>query len=213
MELENEFEVGNPIDEVWEIFSNVEQVASCLPGAQVEAGDGNEYSGMVKVKVGPITTQYKGVATILERNDAEKKMVIKAEGRDSKGAGNASANINVALSDFGGKTKVAVVTDLSVTGKVAQFGRGVMADISAKLMGQFADNLQNLLSKNGDSREEEGTPKGKENGKEGATEEVEAVDILEGASKGVKMAGNVAGAAMKAGQGIKKAFTKKPPKE
>ncbi|MEA3216344.1 MAG: uncharacterized protein QOJ19_2500, partial [Acidimicrobiia bacterium] len=105
-----------------------------------------EYRGVVKVKVGPITAQYKGKATFVEKDDAAKKAVLKAEGRDSRGQGNASALITAQLTEAGaGRTKVVVKTDLTVTGKVAQFGRGVMADVSEKLLGQFVSNLESKV--------------------------------------------------------------------
>lgn len=145
MELKNEFEVSAPIDEAWPILTDVERIAPCLPGAQLQEVEGDEYRGIVKVKVGPITAQYKGAATFVEKDDAARRAVLKADGRDTRGAGNASALITAQLEAVGNRTKVSVNTDLTVTGKVAQFGRGVMADVSAKLMGQFADNLEKML--------------------------------------------------------------------
>lgn len=145
MELNNDFEVSAPIDKAWAVLTDVERIAPCLPGAQLQEVEGDEYRGIVKVKVGPITAQYKGAATFVEKDDVNKKAVLKADGRDTRGAGNASAFITAQLTSVGDRTKVEVKTDLTVTGKVAQFGRGVMADVSAKLMGQFADNLEQLL--------------------------------------------------------------------
>ena len=143
MELNNEFEVDRPIDETWVVLTDVERIAPCLPGAQLEEIEGEEYRGLVKIKVGPITAQYKGKATFVEKDDATHRAVLKAEGRDSRGAGNASALITAQLAENGaGRTKVTVNTDLTVTGKVAQFGRGVMADVSEKLLGQFVTNLE-----------------------------------------------------------------------
>lgn len=145
MELNNEFEVNAPIDKAWAVLTDVERIAPCLPGAQLQEVEGDEYRGIVKVKVGPITAQYKGAATFVERDDENHRAVLKADGRDTRGAGNASALITAQAVAVGDRTKVTVSTDLTVTGKVAQFGRGVMADVSAKLMGQFADNLEKLL--------------------------------------------------------------------
>jgi carbon monoxide dehydrogenase subunit G len=143
VELNNEFEVDRPIDETWVVLTDVERIAPCLPGAQLEEIEGDEYRGLVKIKVGPITAQYKGKATFVEKDDAAHRAVLKAEGRDSRGQGNASALITAQLAENGaGRTKVTVNTDLTVTGKVAQFGRGVMADVSEKLMGQFVTNLE-----------------------------------------------------------------------
>ena len=145
MELNNDFEVNAPVEKAWAVLTDVEKIAPCLPGAQLQEVEGDEYRGIVKVKVGPITAQYKGAATFIEKDDANHRAVLKAEGRDTRGAGNASALITAHLQAVGDRTKVSVSTDLTVTGKVAQFGRGVMADVSAKLMTQFADNLEQLM--------------------------------------------------------------------
>ncbi|MEO8694391.1 MAG: SRPBCC family protein [Acidimicrobiales bacterium] len=145
MELNNDFEVNAPIEKAWAVLTDVEKIAPCLPGAQLQEVEGDEYRGIVKVKVGPITAQYKGAATFVEKDDANHRAVLKADGRDTRGAGNASAMITAQLQPVGDRTKVSVSTDLTVTGKVAQFGRGVMADVSAKLMTQFADNLEKLM--------------------------------------------------------------------
>jgi carbon monoxide dehydrogenase subunit G len=151
VELNNDFEVNAPIDKAWAVLTDVEKIAPCLPGAQLQEVEGDEYRGIVKVKVGPITAQYKGAATFVEKDDTAHRAVLKAEGRDTRGAGNASAMITAQLLDLGATTKVSVNTDLTVTGKVAQFGRGVMADVSAKLMGQFADNLHELIANDAES--------------------------------------------------------------
>ena len=146
MELNNEFEVAASDDQVWAVLTDVERIAPCLPGAQLQEIEGDEFRGVVKVKVGPITAQYKGAASFVERDDACHRAVLRAEGRDTRGAGNASADITAALEATDVGTKVTVTTGLTVTGKVAQFGRGVMADVSRKLMGQFADNLSELIA-------------------------------------------------------------------
>jgi hypothetical protein len=112
--------------------------------------EGDEFRGVVKIKVGPITAQYKGAASFLERDDTGYRAVLRAEGRDTRGAGNAAADITAELEATDVGTKVTVTTDLTVTGKVAQFGRGVMADVSKKLMGQFADNLSDLMAASSD---------------------------------------------------------------
>ena len=145
MELNNDFEVNAPVEKAWAVLTDVEKIAPCLPGAQLQEVEGDEYRGIVKVKVGPITAQYKGAATFVEKDDANHRAVLKADGRDTRGAGNASALITAQLVAVGDRTKVTVSTDLTVTGKVAQFGRGVMADVSGKLMTQFADNLEKLM--------------------------------------------------------------------
>ena len=146
MELTNDIEVTAPIEEVWAAFNDVERIAPCLPGAQLQEIEGEEYRGVVKVKVGPITAQYKGAAVFEERDKDNWRVVIKGDGRDTRGAGNASALITATLDPKSDTvTGVNVTTDLTITGKVAQFGRGAIADVSTKLMGQFADNLEALL--------------------------------------------------------------------
>ena len=145
MELINEFEVDAPLDVVWSVLTDVERIAPCLPGAQLQEVEGDEYRGVVKVKVGPITAQYKGAASFVEKDDSGYRAVLRAEGRDTRGTGKATADITAEMAPTATGTRVAVTTDLKVTGKVAQFGRGVMADVSKKLMGQFADNLSELL--------------------------------------------------------------------
>jgi carbon monoxide dehydrogenase subunit G len=146
MELNNDIEVHASIDEVWAAFNDPERIAPCLPGAQLQEIEGEEMRGVVKVKVGPITAQYKGAATFQERDKDNWKVVIKGDGRDTRGAGNASALITAQLVPLSGAvTSVSVTTDLTITGKVAQFGRGAIADVSTKLMGQFAKNLEELL--------------------------------------------------------------------
>ena len=154
MELKDSFEVAHPVAAVWEVLTDVERIAPCLPGAQLTGSDGDTYEGLVKVKVGPITSQYKGKASFTERDDADHRLVMSASGRDTRGAGNASAEITVALEAVtDASTRVSVHTDLTITGKVAQFGRGVLADVSRKLMGQFADNLADLVAADVDAAE------------------------------------------------------------
>ena len=146
MELTNDFEVLAPIERVWAIFNDIERITPCLPGAQLLEVEGDEFRGVVKVKVGPITAQYQGPAVFVERDAAAHRVVIRGEGRDTRGSGNASADITAQLQATEGGTRVTVGTDLKVTGKAAQFGRGVMADVSKKLMGQFAENLSDLIA-------------------------------------------------------------------
>jgi hypothetical protein len=147
MELNNEFRVAVPLGDAWNVLTDVERIAPMLPGAQLQEVEGDEYRGVVKVKVGPITAQYKGTATFVEKDEAAGRVVLKATGRDTRGQGNASALITATMTPDGDATKVTVATELTVTGKVAQFGRGVLADVSSKLIGQFVDALEaDLLS-------------------------------------------------------------------
>lgn len=142
MELTHEFRVAVPPAQAWAVLTDVERIAPCMPGAQLQEIEGDEFRGLVKVKVGPITAQYKGKATFLERDEPSGRLVLRAEGRDTRGQGNANATITATLAADGDGTKVTVGTDLTVTGKVAQFGRGVLADVSAKLLQQFVTCLE-----------------------------------------------------------------------
>jgi uncharacterized protein len=142
MELSNEFEVPVPIEQAWAILTDIERIAPCLPGAQLQEVEGDKYRGIVKIKVGPITAQYKGQATMVLKDEETHRAELEATGRDTRGAGNATATIVAQLTAKDAVTHVSVLTDLSVTGKVAQFGRGVLADVSAKLLDQFVANLE-----------------------------------------------------------------------
>lgn len=142
MELTNEFRVPAGIDRAWQVLTDVERIAPCLPGAELLESDGETYRGAVKVKVGPIRTLYHGSAHFERVDPQARVLVVIAEGRDSHGQGTAGATITVQLGEDGDQTLVTVGTDLQITGKVAQFGRSVMADVSDRLMAQFAENLR-----------------------------------------------------------------------
>ena len=147
MDLNHQFTVAVPVEDAWRILTDVERIAPCLPGAQLQEIEGETYRGVVKVKVGPIQAQFKGQASFIERDDATHKVVLKGEGRDTTGKGNAAAVITAVMTAVdANNTAVTVNTDLSVTGKVAQFGRGAMADISDKLLAQFVVNLNALIA-------------------------------------------------------------------
>ncbi|MGH9274395.1 MAG: SRPBCC domain-containing protein [Acidimicrobiales bacterium] len=145
MELTNEFRVGVPIEQAWEVLTDVERIAPCMPGAQLQEIEGDEYRGVVRIKVGPITAQYKGQATFVDQDEVNRVAVLRAEGRETRGQGNANATITATLVPDGEGTAVTVVTDLVVTGRVAQFGRGVLAEVSAKLLDQFVDCLEKTV--------------------------------------------------------------------
>jgi carbon monoxide dehydrogenase subunit G len=146
MDLVHEFTVPVPVDDAWRILTDVERIAPCLPGAQLQEIEGETYRGIVKVKVGPIQAQFKGQASFVEQDHVAHRVVLKGEGRDTTGKGNASALITAELTSLNASsTSVKVLTDLSITGKVAQFGRGAMADISDKLLAQFVENLNELI--------------------------------------------------------------------
>jgi carbon monoxide dehydrogenase subunit G len=142
VELTNEFSVSVPVDEAWAVLTNLERIAPCMPGAELQEVQGHEYRGVVKVKVGPMTAQYKGVASFRQRDEANHRAVVHAEGRDTRGQGNASAIVTATLEPEDGGTRVTIDTDLRITGKVAQFGRGVLADVSSKLLGEFVQALE-----------------------------------------------------------------------
>ena len=188
MDLTNNFEVARPIDEAWAVLTDLERIAPCLPGAQLTEVEGDDYRGFVKVKVGPITAQFKGVANFVERNDKDYKAVLSGKGRDTRGAGNASALITAKLEPVSDSiTRVNVDTDMKITGKFAQFGRGVMADVSATLMDQFAENLAAMLEQEspdepaepGSGEPESGEPEsGESESNEAATQQT--TDVLEG---------------------------------
>ncbi len=145
MELSNEFVVGLPVIGTWEVLTDVERIAPCLPGAELREVDGDDYKGIVKVKVGPISVQYQGLAHFVEKDDSSHRAVLRAQGRETRGQGNANATITAVLEPSGDATRVSLTTDLQITGKVAQFGRGVLADVSTKLLEQFVENLERTV--------------------------------------------------------------------
>jgi uncharacterized protein len=141
MKLENEFTVPAPVEQAWDVLLDLERVAPCLPGASIEGADGDEHRGTMTIKIGPITVRYAGTVRIEEADEAARRAVMRAQGRDSRGQGTAAATITSSMEAVEGGTRVRVETDMRVTGPAAQFGRGVMQDVSAKLMGRFADCL------------------------------------------------------------------------
>ncbi len=142
MELNNEFRVAVPAAKTWQVLTDVERVAPCIPGAQLLSVDGDDFTGVVKVKVGPITVSYSGEASFQEKDEAAQRVVIKASGKETRGSGNAAALVTAQLKDEGDATHVVITTDLTISGKAAQFGRGVLSDVSTNLIGQFARNLE-----------------------------------------------------------------------
>ena len=145
-QLVSEFTVNRPIAEAWAVITDVERIAPCLPGAQLQEIEGEVFRGVVKIKLGSITPQFKGQATFLDRDDPAYRAVLKAEGRDIGGRGNAKAEITAQAESLSPtSTRCVVTTDLHITGKVAQFGRGIIGDVSKKLMAQFASNLNTML--------------------------------------------------------------------
>jgi carbon monoxide dehydrogenase subunit G len=146
MELEHSFTVPVPVDQAWDVLLDVEQVAPCMPGATLDSVDGDEIKGRIKVKVGPISITYAGTARFTERDRDAGVVTLEASGKETRGSGTAAATVRSELHGQDGQTEVTVHTSLNVTGRPAQFGRGVMADVSAKLIGIFATNLADMLT-------------------------------------------------------------------
>lgn len=142
MKLVNEFRVPVSADEAWKVLTDVERVAPCIPGAQLVSVDGDEFTGTVKVKVGPITVSYMGDAAFHEKDVAAQRVVIKANGKETRGSGTAAALVTAQLHEDTSGTVVAITTDLTISGKAAQFGRGVLADVANNLISQFAKRLE-----------------------------------------------------------------------
>ena len=146
MQLNHRFTVPASIDETWSAFNDLERIAPCFPGAALTSVEGDEFTGTCKIKLGPISMQYGGSGRFLERDEAAYRAVIEAKGKDKRGNGTAAATVTAQLVAEGDtSTNVEVVTDLAITGKPAQFGRGVMQDVSDKLLGQFATCLETRL--------------------------------------------------------------------
>lgn len=146
MQLSNTFTVSLPVEKTWQTFLDLPRIAPCLPGAALTDVDGDEFHGGVKIKVGPVSAQYKGVARFVEKDDANHRAVISAIGKDVGGQGNANATITATLTPQGEGTQVHVQTDLDLSGRVAQFGRGMIGDVTNKLLSQFVKNLENEIS-------------------------------------------------------------------
>jgi uncharacterized protein len=146
MKLENEFTVPAPVERAWEVLLDVERVAPCLPGATLEGSEGDEHKGTMTIRIGPITARYSGTVKIEEADESAHRAVMRAQARDARGQGTAAATITSTMEEVEGGTRVHVETDMRVTGPVAQFGRGVMQDVSAKLMGRFADCLAEQIA-------------------------------------------------------------------
>ncbi len=149
MRFEHEFTVPVPADQAWDILLDVERIAPCMPGATVTSVEGDSFTGQVKVKVGPITVAYSGSASFTEKDAAARRAVVTAKGKETRGAGTAAATVTAVLHDEGAETRVTVDTDLAITGRPAQFGRGVMDDVGRKLLGQFADSVASQLTVGG----------------------------------------------------------------
>jgi carbon monoxide dehydrogenase subunit G len=179
VELNNEFRVAVPAAKTWQVLTDVERVAPCIPGAQLLSVDGDDFTGVVKVKVGPITVSYKGDASFQEKDEAAQRVVIKATGKETRGSGNAAAVVTAQVKDDGTHgTIVSITTDLTVSGKAAQFGRGVLADVSTNLIGQFARNLEADLLGDTATSAAASTPVAAATAAATASDGVDSVDLL-----------------------------------
>jgi uncharacterized protein len=153
IELDNSFTVPVPPEQAWDVLLDVERIAPCMPGASVTSVNGDEIAGQVKVKLGPLSLSYKGTAKFTEKDEANHTIAIEASGKETRGAGTASATVHAALKpgDGQGQTLVSIHTSLNVTGRPAQFGRSLLPEVSGKLIDQFATNLEALIGQDGAS--------------------------------------------------------------
>ena len=142
MHLENTFTVALPVDEAWDVLLDIERIAPCMPGAELQEVEGDEYRGLVKLRLGAVTTQFKGAVHVEEADRDSGRIVMRAQGRDTRGQGNANATIIASVRGEDGGTRVDIDTDLAITGKLAQFGRGVMGEVSKRLLDQFVASLE-----------------------------------------------------------------------
>jgi uncharacterized protein len=151
IELDNSFTVPVPPEQAWDVLLDVERIAPCMPGASVTSVEGDQIEGQVKVKLGPLSLSYKGTAKFTEKDQANHTIAIEASGKETRGAGTASANVHAALkpADAEGQTLVSIHTSLNVTGRPAQFGRSLLPEVSGKLISQFATNLEALIAAGG----------------------------------------------------------------
>ena len=190
MKLENEFTVDVSVEDVWEVLLDLERITPCLPGAALTNGaDGDgEHEGTMKVRLGPVTQEYNGTVQIQEADESERRAVLQADGKDARGQGTASATITSTLHDEGGgSTRVRVETDMHITGRAAQFGRGLQQSVAEKILGRFADCLENEIKGGGAAQQAEPSANGaaKEESQGEATQqggaqqqdEVEALDL------------------------------------
>jgi carbon monoxide dehydrogenase subunit G len=146
MKIANEFTVSAPIEQAWDVLSDLEQVVPLMPGAALVGRDGDDYLGTVKVKVGPVTSEFTGKVHFVERSRDQHRAVIDGKGKEARGTGNAAATVTTQLHEAGERTRVTVDTDLKIVGKLAQFGSGMLQQVSEKLLSQFVDSLETKLA-------------------------------------------------------------------
>jgi uncharacterized protein len=159
MKIANQFTVSAPIEQAWDVLCDPEQVIPLMPGAQLTGHEGDDYLGKVKVKVGPVTSEFSGKVRFIEQDRDQHRAVIDAKGKESRGTGNAAATVTAQLHEDGERTNVTVDTDLKIVGKLAQFGSGMLQQVSEKLLGQFVDSLEaELAAKNTQSTQTSASP-------------------------------------------------------
>jgi uncharacterized protein len=146
MKIANQFTVSAPIERAWDVLSDLEQVIPLMPGAQLTGHEGDDYLGKVKVKVGPVTSEFSGKVRFVEQDRSQHRAVIDAKGKEARGTGNAAATVTAQLHEDGDRTSVIVDTDLKIVGKLAQFGSGMLQQVSEKLLGQFVESLEAELA-------------------------------------------------------------------
>jgi uncharacterized protein len=156
MKIANQFSVSAPVERAWDVLCDLEQVIPLMPGAQLVGHEGDEYVGKVKIKVGPVTSEFSGKVRFIEQDRAQHRAVIDAKGKEARGTGNAAATVTAQLQEEGERTRVTVDTDLKIVGKLAQFGSGMLQQVSEKLLAQFVDSLEAKLSSN--TTPDSGTP-------------------------------------------------------
>jgi uncharacterized protein len=183
VKIENEFVVSAPVQQAWEAMLDLERIAPCLPGASIDEASDEEYQGTMAIKLGPISARYRGTVNIEEADEENHRAVMRANGKETRGQGSASATITSTLYEENGNTRVHVETDMQVAGRVAQFGRGIMQDVAEELMGRFSTCLEQEIVGNGAEEEpEQPTEERPERADEAATSEQEAASTQTGAS-------------------------------
>src|SRR5215212_5176051 len=174
MKINNEFTVSVPVEQAWNTMLDLERIAPCLPGASIQESEGDEYKGTMKVKIGRITANYKGTVKFEETDEENHRAVLNASGRDARGQGTASATIVSTLQEEGEETRVRVETDMKLTGRAAQFGRGIAQDVATKMLNQFADCLEREISGGPEEGAAAAEPTGEENGSRDGSQQEEA---------------------------------------
>ena len=183
MKITNEFTVSAPPEQAWDVLTDLERVVPLMPGAQLVGQEGDDYLGKVKVKVGPVTSEFSGKAHFVERDDEAHRAVVDARGREARGTANAAATITLGVHEDGDRSRVTVDTDLKIVGKLAQFGSGMLQQVSEKLLGEFVDSLEAKLA--GGHTEAVASPTASPNGQvERPAPEPAPIDLLELAGGG-----------------------------